>query len=61
MSVVQREDVAIDIEKAVIGGDLAPLKPEQRLAYYKAVCDSVGLNPLTMISRTPPHARLESQ
>lgn len=36
-----------DIEKVVVGGDLSPLTPEQRVAYVKAVCESVGLNPLT--------------
>lgn len=35
------------IENALIKGDLSMLKPEERLAYYKKVCDSVGLNPLT--------------
>lgn len=34
-------------ERALILGDLAGLKPEERLSYYKAVCESVGLNPLT--------------
>jgi hypothetical protein len=34
-------------EKALVMGDLAGLKPEERLSYYKAVCESVGLNPLT--------------
>lgn len=36
-----------DIERVVVGGDLSRLTPEQRLSYYKSVCDSVGLNPLT--------------
>jgi hypothetical protein len=35
------------IEAALIQGDLKQLTPEQRLSYYKQVCDSVGLNPLT--------------
>jgi len=35
------------LEKVLIGGDLASLKPEERVMYYKAVCESVGLNPLT--------------
>lgn len=35
------------IESVVIGGDLAKLSPGQRVAYYKAVCESIGLNPLT--------------
>jgi len=36
-----------NIEKALIGGDLAPLSTADRLQYYTKVCDSVGLNPLT--------------
>jgi hypothetical protein len=39
--------LAEDMERVLIMGDLAGLKPEQRLSYYKAVCDSVGLNYLT--------------
>lgn len=35
------------IESALIMGDLSKLNPDQRLSYYKSVCDSVGLNPLT--------------
>ena len=35
------------LEKVLIMGDLADLKPEERIAYYKAVCHSLGLNPLT--------------
>lgn len=35
------------IEQALIKGDLAGLTPEQRLNYYKEVCDTVGLNPIT--------------
>lgn len=35
------------LESVVIGGDLSKLSPEQRLSYYKAVCSSMGLNPLT--------------
>lgn len=34
-------------EAALIQGDLSKLSPEQRLNYYKSVCESVGLNPLT--------------
>jgi hypothetical protein len=36
-----------DIEKVLMEGNLAPLKPEQRVAYYNALCQSLGLNPLT--------------
>lgn len=35
------------MERVLLGGDLSALSPEQRLSYYKAVCESVGLNPLT--------------
>lgn len=35
------------IEALLIQGNLAALNPEQRVAYYKRVCESVGLNPLT--------------
>jgi hypothetical protein len=35
------------IESALIQGDLSKLTSEQRLSYYKSVCESVGLNPLT--------------
>ena len=39
--------VAEAIEHVLIKGDLAPLKAEERLEYYRAVCKSLGLNPLT--------------
>jgi len=35
------------MEQVVIGGDLASLTPAQRVNYYKMVCESLGLNPLT--------------
>lgn len=35
------------IELALVSGDLAKLTPAQRLSYYRQVCDSLGLNPLT--------------
>ncbi|MGH2370674.1 MAG: hypothetical protein ACRDI2_21060 [Chloroflexota bacterium] len=35
------------LEQVIIGGDLARLTPDQRVAYYRAVCESLGLNPLT--------------
>ena len=31
----------------LIGGDLSSLSPEQRVEYMKAVCKSIGVNPLT--------------
>ncbi len=38
---------ASTVEQVVVGGDLARLAPEQRVSYYQAVCQSLGLNPLT--------------
>ncbi len=38
---------ALTLEQVIVGGDLAALKPEERLEYYNNVCKSVGLNPLT--------------
>jgi hypothetical protein len=35
------------LEQVVIQGDLSRLTPEQKLDYYRRVCDSMGLNPLT--------------
>jgi hypothetical protein len=35
------------VEKCLIVGDLTPLTVEQRLEYYKTLCKSLGLNPLT--------------
>lgn len=35
------------MEKVMIGGDLKSLSPDQRVEYYRRVCESVGLNPLT--------------
>jgi hypothetical protein len=46
---VKREamPLAQSIEQVLIGGDLSKLDVGQRLSYYRAVCNSVGLNPLT--------------
>ena len=35
------------LEQVLIGGDLSRLKPEDKVMYYKSVCESMGLNPLT--------------
>jgi hypothetical protein len=35
------------IESVLIKGDLAKLTPDERMQYYKEVCKSLGLNPLT--------------
>lgn len=35
------------MERVITTGDLAKLTPEDRVLYYNAVCESIGLNPLT--------------
>ena len=35
------------IEEALVMGNLAALSADERMEYYKRVCESVGLNPLT--------------
>jgi hypothetical protein len=35
------------LAKVILEGDLSKLKPEEKVLYYKQVCNSVGLNPLT--------------
>ena len=48
MSMIKTNDeTAKVIEQVLVMGDLARLTPEQRNVYYKSVCESVGLNPLT--------------
>src|SRR4029077_12387921 len=36
-----------NMEGVLLQGDLSKLTPGDRVMYYKAVCESVGLNPLT--------------
>lgn len=35
------------LEKVVVEGDLSRLSPAERVIYYRNVCESLGLNPLT--------------
>jgi hypothetical protein len=35
------------LEQVVLGGDLQQLRPAERINYYREVCSSLGLNPLT--------------
>jgi hypothetical protein len=35
------------MESVLLSGDLSKLTPAQRVSYYRNVCESVGLNPLT--------------
>jgi hypothetical protein len=46
-AVAVRKVGAETMEKVLLGGNLAVLSPEERMTYYGAVCESVGLNPLT--------------
>lgn len=43
--VAAAEPAAIDA--VIAAGDLSKLTPEQRVSYYRNVCESVGLNPMT--------------
>jgi hypothetical protein len=47
MTTALEQPTATAIEQTLIGGDLSKLTTEQRLAYYKQVCESLGLNYLT--------------
>ena len=38
---------AATVERVIVHGDLSKLAPQQKVSLYKAICDSVGLNPLT--------------
>jgi len=38
---------ASTLERVLVAGDLSGLSESQRIEYYKAVCESLGLNPLT--------------
>ncbi len=41
------ENSAGMLENVLVNGDLSKLTPGQRLQYYKQVCQSIGLNPLS--------------
>lgn len=44
---VSGADAGAVMERVVVQGDLSRLTPQERTTYYNAVCQSVGLNPLT--------------
>jgi hypothetical protein len=46
------EELAAVVESVVIQGDLAKLQPAERVSYYRSVCESLGLNPLTKLRRS---------
>lgn len=43
----RRDEDAALLEQVLIGGNLAQLSASQRVSYYRAVCNSLGLNHLT--------------
>ncbi len=47
MSELMTRPAAEAIEGVVVQGDLSKLSPEQRVVYYRNVCNSLGLNYLT--------------
>ncbi|MCL4230328.1 MAG: hypothetical protein KJ053_01990 [Dehalococcoidia bacterium] len=47
MTESRADTMAQVVESVVIGGDLAKLQPAERVSYYRTVCESLGLNPLT--------------
>lgn len=46
-AIVQQASLAEQIETVLLTGDLSKLTAEQRMNYFKQVCASLGLNPLT--------------
>lgn len=44
---IQNQNSMAAVESVLIGGDLSRLSAEQRVTYYKSVCDTLALNPLT--------------
>lgn len=47
MSAIVPTTQAEIVERVVMAGDLGKLAPGERVAYYQATCQSLGLNPLT--------------
>lgn len=45
-SLVKMPDAG-ELERVLVGGDLSKLTADERIQYYRMVCESVGLNPLT--------------
>ncbi len=47
---IQRHETPINVEalsQLILGGNLAQLKPDQKVQYYKHVCELIGVNPTT--------------
>lgn len=41
------QDAGAVLERVIVNGDLSKLTPSERVSYYRAVCESLNLNPLT--------------
>jgi len=46
-ALMSRAQEAQVVENVIVGSDLSKLTPMERLMFYCATCESVGLNPLT--------------
>ena len=46
-AIVTTQDNGKILESVILKGDISALSPIEKVQYYKAVCESVGLNPLT--------------
>ena len=42
-----KADLSAKAEQALVEGDLSQMTPGERVNYYRAICESMGLNPLT--------------
>src|SRR5260221_2698967 len=47
MNAIVPQDIGAILERVIVQGDLSKLSPIERVEYYKQVCVSAGLNPLT--------------
>ncbi len=47
LATIPQKDLSAKIEAVLMKGDLAGLSDQERVSYHNAVCESVGLNPLT--------------
>src|SRR5260221_6263183 len=47
MNAIVPQDIGAILERVIVQGDLSKLTPIERVEYYKQVCMSAGLNPLT--------------
>lgn len=47
MSTALTQPLAAEIERVLVQGDIGKLTPDQRMDYYRNMCASLGLNPMT--------------